>query len=88
MTRGAFRAAAEQLERYFAGERRAFDLELDLARHSLPARGLGAAARDPLRDHDQLLRAGPRPSDGPTRVRAVAARWAARRCRSWCRATG
>ena len=65
-------AAAAQLDEYFAGERRDFDLELDLERHRVPARRLGRAAPDPVRrdvSYGELARRLGRPE----RVRAVGA---------------
>ena len=70
----AFTDAARQLDEYFAGERRTFDLPLDPAGTAVPARGLGAAA-------DRSRSARPRPTATSPRASASRrhrGRWAPR----------
>ena len=78
-----------ELDEYFAGERRRFDVPLDRRLIRGIARDvLAATARGAVRPHDDLRRA--RGEDRPTaRPRARSATpWARTRSRSWCRATG
>ena len=66
------RAAADQLDEYFAGERTEFDLPLDPVGTRVPARRVGRAAHHPVRHDHDLRRAG---GEGrrPNAARAVGA---------------